>query len=126
MEENIKEKAIKLAIEAMRPLPVNSFAGYCGIADERSPEEKHKDDMRFCKEFNELQSEMLITLARKVEIYLDDQIKDNVESGKINHPSTFPDGRNCCIGPYIDSLNQMASTPFGEIDKKWKESSNNI
>lgn len=70
MEENIKEKSIKLAIEAMRPLPVNSFAGYCGIADERSPEEKHKDNMRFCKEFNKLQSDMLITLASKIETFL--------------------------------------------------------
>lgn len=36
MEEN-KEKSIKLAIEAMRPLPVNSFAGYCSVGDDRSP-----------------------------------------------------------------------------------------
>lgn len=70
MEENIKEKSIKLAIEAMRPLPVNSFAGYCSVGDDRSPEEKHKDDMRYYKEFNELQSEMLITLASKIETYL--------------------------------------------------------
>lgn len=34
MEEN-KEKSIKLAIEAMRPLPVNSFAGYCSVGDDR-------------------------------------------------------------------------------------------
>ena len=40
MKEN-KEKSIKLAIEAMRPLPVNSFAGYCSVSDDRSPEEKH-------------------------------------------------------------------------------------
>lgn len=70
MEENIKEKSIKLAIEAMRPLPVNSFAGYCSVNDDRSPEEKHKDDMRYCKEFNELQSDMLITLAYKIEAFL--------------------------------------------------------
>lgn len=70
MEENIKEKSIKLAIEAMRPLPVNSFAGYCSVSDDRSPEEKHKDDMRFCKEFNELQSDMLIKLASKIEAFL--------------------------------------------------------
>jgi hypothetical protein len=70
MEENIKEKSIKLAIEAMRPLPVNSFAGYCHISDERSPEEKQKDDIRFCKEFNELQSDMLIKLASKIETFL--------------------------------------------------------
>lgn len=70
MEENIKEKSIKLAIEAMRPLPVNSFSGYCSVSDDRSPEERHKDDMRFCKEFNELQSEMLITLASKIEAFL--------------------------------------------------------
>lgn len=66
MEENIKEKSIKLAIEAMRPLPVNSFAGYCSVTDDRSPEEKHRDNMRFCKEINELQSDMLITLASKM------------------------------------------------------------
>ena len=70
MEENIKEKSIKLAIEAMRPLPVNSFAGYCSVSDDRSPEEKHKDDMRFCKELNELKSDMLITLASKIETFL--------------------------------------------------------
>lgn len=70
MEENIKEKSIQLAIEAMRPLPVNSFAGYCSVGDDRSPEEKHKDNMRYCKEFNELQSDMLITLAYKIETFL--------------------------------------------------------
>ena len=70
MEENIKEKSIQLAIEAMRPLPVNSFAGYCSVGDDRSPEEKHKDNMRYCKEFNELQSDMLITLAYKRETFL--------------------------------------------------------
>lgn len=70
MEENIKEKSIKLAIEAMRPLPVNSFAGYCSVTDDRSPEEKHRDNMRFCKEINELQSDMLITLASKIETFL--------------------------------------------------------
>lgn len=73
MEENIKEKSIKLAIEAMRPLPVNSFAGYCSVSDDRSPEDKHKDDMRFCKELNELQSDMLITLASKIETFLMDK-----------------------------------------------------
>lgn len=70
MEENIKEKSIQLAIEAMRPLPVNSFAGYCSVGDDRSPEEKHKENMRYCKEFNELQSDMLITLAYKIETFL--------------------------------------------------------
>lgn len=70
MEENIKEKSIQLAIEAMRPLPVNSFSGYCSVGDDRSPEEKHKDNMRYCKEFNELQSDMLITLAYKIETFL--------------------------------------------------------
>jgi len=70
MEENIKEKSIQLAIEPMRPLPVNSFAGYCSVGDDRSPEEKHKDNMRYCKEFNELQSDMLITLAYKIETFL--------------------------------------------------------
>lgn len=70
MEENIKEKSIQLAIEAMRPLPVNSFAGYCSVGDDRSPEEKHKDNMRYCEEFNELQSDMLITLAYKIETFL--------------------------------------------------------
>ena len=105
MEEN-KEKSIKLAIEAMRPLPVNSFAGYCSVGDDRSPEEKHKDDMRFCKEFNELQSDMLITLASKIEAFLDAQRKGNVESVNINHPPVFPDERNCCGAPYIDRRSQ--------------------
>lgn len=106
MEENIKEKSIKLAIEAMRPLPVNSFAGYCSVSDDRSPEDKHQDNMRFCKEINELQSEMLITLASKIEAFLDAQRKGNVESVNINHPPVFPNGRNCCGAPYIDSRSQ--------------------
>lgn len=70
MKENIKEKSIKLAIEAMRPLPVNSFAGYCSVSDDRSPEERYRDNMRFRKEINEFQSEMLITLASKIEAFL--------------------------------------------------------
>lgn len=106
MEENIKEKSIKLAIEAMRPLPVNSFAGYCSVSDDRSPEEKHQDNMRFCKEINELQSEMLITLASKIEAFLDAQRKGNVESVNINHPPVFPNGKNCCGAPYIESRSQ--------------------
>ncbi len=106
MEENIKEKSIKLAIEAMRPLPINSFAGYCSVTDDRSPEEKHKDDMRYCKEFNELQSDMLITLASKIEAFLDAQRKGYVESVNINHPPVFPDERNCCGAPYIDRRSQ--------------------
>lgn len=70
MEENIKEKSIKLAIEAMRPLPVNSFAGYCSVSDDRSPEEKHQDNMRFCEEFNKLQTKMLIELAHNINNFL--------------------------------------------------------
>lgn len=82
MEENIKEKSIKLAIEAMRPLPVNSFAGYCSVGDDRSPEEKHKDDMRYCKEFNELQSEMLIGLANKIKDFYQVQNKWKQDKNK--------------------------------------------
>ena len=38
---DIKEKAIKLAIEAMKPIPVYSSPCY-SINDSRSPEEKHE------------------------------------------------------------------------------------
>lgn len=33
-------------------------------------EEKHEEDMRFCKEFNDLKCEMLIDMAKKIEEYL--------------------------------------------------------
>ena len=62
----ISEKAIKLAIEAMRPIPVYSSPCY-SVIDNRSPEEKHEEDMRFCKEFNNLRCEMLIDMAKKIE-----------------------------------------------------------
>lgn len=65
----ISEKAIKLAIEAMRPIPVYSSPCY-SVIDNRSPEEKHEEDMRFCKEFNNLRCEMLIDMAKKIEEYL--------------------------------------------------------
>lgn len=52
---DIKEKAIKLAIEAMKPIPVYSSPCY-SINDSRSPEEKHEEEMRFCREFNDLKS----------------------------------------------------------------------
>lgn len=65
----ISEKAIKLAIEAMRPIPVYSSPCY-SVIDNRSPEEKHEEDMRFCKEFNDLKCEMLIDMAKKIEVYL--------------------------------------------------------
>lgn len=65
----ISEKAIKLAIEAMRPIPVYSSPCY-SVIDNRSPEEKHEEDMRFCKEFNDLKCEMLIDMAKKIEEYL--------------------------------------------------------
>lgn len=72
-EENgmsdIKEMAIKLAIEAMKPIHVYSSPCY-SINDSRSPEEKHEEDMRFCKEFNDLKCEMLIDMAKKIEEYL--------------------------------------------------------
>lgn len=65
----ISEKAIKLAIEAMRPIPVYSSPCY-SVIDNRSPAEKHEEDMRFCKEFNNLRCEMLIDMAKKIEEYL--------------------------------------------------------
>lgn len=65
----INEKAIKLAIEAMRPIPVYSSPCY-SVIDNRSPEEKHEEDMRFCKEFNDLRCKMLIDMAKKIEEYL--------------------------------------------------------
>lgn len=54
----ISEKAIKLAIEAMRPIPVYSSPCY-SVIDNRSPEEKHEEEMRFCKDLNDLRCEML-------------------------------------------------------------------
>lgn len=39
----ISEKAIKLAIEAMRPIPVYSSPCY-SVIDNRSPEEKHEEE----------------------------------------------------------------------------------
>lgn len=66
---DIKEKAIKLAIEAMKPIPVYSSPCY-SINDSRSPEEKHEEEMRFCKDLNDLRCEMLIDMAKKIEEYL--------------------------------------------------------
>ena len=40
------------------------------ISDNRSPEEKHEEEMRFCREFNDLRCEMLIDMAKKIEAYL--------------------------------------------------------
>lgn len=65
----ISEKAIKLAIEAMRPIPVYSSPCY-SVIDNRSPEEKHEEDMRFCKEFNNLRS--------VYNFYCDNNDKDNI------------------------------------------------
>ena len=65
----ISEKAIKLAIEAMRPIPVYSSPCY-SVIDNRSPEEKHEEEMRFCKDLNDLRCEMLIDMAKKIEEYL--------------------------------------------------------
>lgn len=42
---DIKEKAIKLAIDAMKPIPICSSPCY-NISDNRSPEEKHEEEMR--------------------------------------------------------------------------------
>lgn len=33
-------------------------------------EEKHEEEMRFCREFNDLRCEMLIDMAKKIEEYL--------------------------------------------------------
>lgn len=66
---DIKEKAVKLAIEAMRPIPVYSSSCY-SVSDNRSPEEKHEGEMRFCREFNDLRCEMPIDMAKKIEEYL--------------------------------------------------------
>lgn len=66
---DIKEKAIKLAIEVMKPIPVCSSPCY-SISDSRSPEEKHEEEMRFCKDLNDLRCEMLIDMAKKIEEYL--------------------------------------------------------
>lgn len=39
-------------------------------SDNRSPEEKHEEEMRFCKDLNDLRCEMLIDMAKKIEEYL--------------------------------------------------------
>lgn len=48
--------------------------GKCGskklIKCYRSPEEKHEEEMRFCKDLNDLRCEMLIDMAKKIEEYL--------------------------------------------------------
>lgn len=36
----------------------------------KDKEEKHEEDMRFCKEFNDLKCEMLIDMTKKIEEYL--------------------------------------------------------
>lgn len=66
---DIKEKAIKLAIDAMKPIPIHSSPCY-SVSDNRSPEEKHEEGMRFCKDLNDLRCEMLIDMAKKIEEYL--------------------------------------------------------
>lgn len=66
---DIKEKAIKLAIDAMKPIPIHSSPCY-SVSDNRSPEEKHEEEMRFCKDLNDLRCEMLIDMAKKIEEYL--------------------------------------------------------
>ena len=43
---DIKEKSIKLAIDAMKPIPIHSSPCY-SVSDNRSPEEKHEEEMRF-------------------------------------------------------------------------------
>lgn len=35
-----------------------------------SPEEKHEEEMRFCKDLNDLRCEMFIDMAKKIEEYL--------------------------------------------------------
>lgn len=67
---DIKEKAIKLAIDAMKPIPICSSPCY-SISDNRSPEEKHEEEMRFCKDLNDLRCEMLIDMAKKLESFKD-------------------------------------------------------
>lgn len=42
---DIKEKAIKLAIDAMKPIPICSSPCY-SISDNRSPEEKHERNIK--------------------------------------------------------------------------------
>lgn len=42
----------------------------CGSERLIKCEEKHEEDMRFCKEFNDLKCEMLIDMAKKIEEYL--------------------------------------------------------
>lgn len=80
---DIKEKAIKLAIDAMKPIPICSSPCY-SISDNRSPEEKHEEEMRFCKDLNDLRCEMLIDMAKKtgmIDQYMDyiKFINDNVD-----------------------------------------------
>lgn len=50
-------------IDAMKPIPICSSPCY-SISDNRSPEEKHEEEMRFCKDLNDLRCEMLIDMAK--------------------------------------------------------------
>lgn len=50
-------------------IPICSSPCY-SISDNRSPEEKHEEEMRFCKDLNDLRCEMLIDMAKKIEEYL--------------------------------------------------------
>lgn len=64
-----KGRAISLAIEAMRPMGVNSWTP-CGCYPDNDPQKAHEDNMRFCEEFNKLQTKMLIELAHNINNFL--------------------------------------------------------
>lgn len=53
----------------MKTIPIHSSPCY-SLSDNRSPEEKHEEEMRFCKDLNDLRCEMLIDMAKKIEEYL--------------------------------------------------------
>lgn len=69
--DEVKKKAIELAVELVKPLPLQCVSSYCcGLHDERTEEQIHADAMRHNKELMQLQREQTILLARDIESYL--------------------------------------------------------
>lgn len=64
-----KEKSIRLAIEFMCSMPNNLGAEY-NKSDRSISEEKHIENIPFCKEFYQDRAEALISLAEKIDAYL--------------------------------------------------------
>lgn len=67
----IKEQAIKYAVDLIKPLPLQGGCGSCWSCDDkRSPEEKHRDSLRFNQELMDKQREQVILMAKEIEKFL--------------------------------------------------------